>query len=225
MRLLFTTLCLSALSTSIYAQQKLIAINPGNDVLTSIPSEDLYAYRQFVEGVIHYKSGKTIKHKMNYNVLFDEMEYINSRGDTVEFNNHDFNFIALGKDIFYRDRFYYRVLKNYDKIKLITRNVFAFVNKEKTITDSIHNSYLIITNGAYLRGVAPKDTLRLTKLEMYYMTDLKNTIQALRRENLIKIYPHRRKALLNYLYEHPVHLDNLDEIEKMLDLLTAKKDN
>ena len=72
MKLLLTVLCLFAGVENIYAQRKLIVINPGEDIITNIPKEELYAYRQFVDGTIHHKNGKTITHKMNYNILFDE---------------------------------------------------------------------------------------------------------------------------------------------------------
>jgi hypothetical protein len=43
------------------------------------------------------------------------------------------------------------------------------------------------------------------------------------RGNLIKFYPYREKALLDYLDKSPVHLNNREELERMLDFLTAKQ--
>ena len=222
MRWLLALLFSFTLLPKVFSQTKLIVINPGEDILSSISKEDRYTYPEFVNGTI-YKSRKNVQYKMNYNILFGHMEYIDSAGDTLYVDPNSFKYIVLGKDTFYYSRFYYRVLKDYDKIRLVCRNVFAFVSPQKTTTGTYYNTYQVIGNGQSLRGIAPKDTFRLAKFEVYYMADVKNNIQTLRRENLIKIYPHRKKALLNYLDEHTVNLYNLDEVEKMLDLLTVKK--
>ena len=223
MKWLFVLFFSFTLLTNIFSQTKLIVINPEKDILSSIPTEDIYAYAEFVDGSIHKKNGKSIQRKMNYHILFDRMQYSNSAGDTLDVDDDSFEFIVLEKDTFYHSRFYYRVLKDYDKIRLVSRNVFVFLNMQKTSTGSYYNSYQVINNGHFLRGISPKDTVLLTKAHLYYMADVKNNIQTLHRENLIEIYPHRKKALLNYLYEHTVNLNNLDEIEKMLNFLTTKK--
>jgi hypothetical protein len=222
MKLLLPVLCFFIFGVNLGAQQKIIVVNPGKDIITNIPAEDVYAHKQFVKGTIQYKKRKVIRSKMNYNVLLDRMQYINSTGDTVSMDDYRFNFIVLESDTFYYDRYYYKFLKKYDKIKLVSRTVFAMINRQKTSKDSLDKLYQIIYNGLFLQGITAKDTLKLVKLESYYMGDPKNVIQTLRRENIIKIYPHRKKALLDYLNNHPVYLDNREEVEKMLDLVIAK---
>jgi hypothetical protein len=223
MKLLLTTLFLLASVASIYGQRKLIVINPGQDILTNIPKDDLYAYRQFVDGSIHYRNGKAVNQKMNYNVLLSQMQYINTRGDTVPIGDYYFKFIVLEKDTFYYNNFFYTIIKEYDKIKLISRNIFVFVNRKITGPDSFYDIDEAVLTGVYLRGMAPKDTFRLARSNMYFMTDLKDNIQSLRRENLIKLYPHRKKELLEFLSQHPVHSSDLSAIEKMLEIVTGKK--
>jgi hypothetical protein len=225
MKLLLNALCLFLLMANIQAQPKPIIVSPGQNILHSIPKKDLYAHNDFTNGVIHYKSGKTVEHRMNYNILFDQMEYINSYGDTLILDDTNFDFVAFERDTFFLDGFFFRTLKDYGKIRLVTRNLFSFVNRQKNSAGFPYDSYVAINKGAYLRTIVPKDTLRFITYELYYMADVKNKIQTLHRENLIELYPHRKKALLNYLMEHTVSLDNLDEVEKMLDFITAKKYN
>lgn len=225
MKSMFIGFWLIFLAVNIYAQSKFIVVNPGQNIFHSIPRKDLYAHDDFANGVIHYKNGRTVEHKMNYNILLDDIEYINSNGDTLVLDGAKIDFITFERDTFYLDNFYYRVIKDYDKLKLVTRNVFAHVTLQKTSSGLPYYSYAVINKGDYLRSIIPKDTLRFVTYELYYMADVNNKIQTLHRENLIELYPHRKKALLNYLMENTVSLDNLAEVEKMLNFLTGKKYN
>lgn len=223
MRFILIVLTLFILTADIYAQQKIFIINPGQDILANLPKQDLYAYDQFVNGSVHLKNGKIIEHKMNYNVLFDKIEYINSKEDTLNLTNYNFDFLTVGSDTFYYNRVFYKLLKDYGKIRFISRNTFAFVTRQKIATDTFYESRLAIDNGLILRGVSPKDTVKLTKVKLYYMMDLKNNVQTLRRENLIELFPHRKKELLDFLSKRTVHLNDPLEIEQMLDFITTKK--
>jgi hypothetical protein len=223
MKLLLTTLFLLAFVASIYGQRKVIVINPGQDILTNIPKEDLYVYSQFVNGLTHYRNGKIVQQKMNYNVLLSQMQYIDSRGDTVPISDYSFKFILLGKDTFYFNNFFYTVIKEYDKIKLVGRNIFVFVNRQITGPGSFYDTDEAILTGAYLRGMSPQDTFRLARSNMYFMVDLKNNLQSFKKENLIKKYPHRKKELLEFLSQNVVHPNNLSEIEKMIEVVASKK--
>ena len=66
-------------------------------------------------------------------------------------------------------------------------------------------------------------SLSLVKYEEYYMVDLRNKIYPLSADNLIKIYPHRRKSLQDYLNNNTAGLTRQD-LEKLMDFLNTKID-
>lgn len=224
MKFIVTVIFLFVVITNLSAQAKLVVINPGEEILNKT-SRDMYAYNQFVKGTSYKKGKKRSEHQMNYNIRLDQMHYIDSRGDTLTLDSFSLDFLVLEKDTFYHDAFYYRVLKEYDKIKLISRDIFAPVEMHKPRTDSLNRTYFVLMTGSYRANFTLKDTFRFARVKRFYMVDLKNKVQTLRRENLIEIYPHKKKELSNYLSRYTVHLDNLKEIEKMLELLTTKQYN
>lgn len=204
---------------------KTIVINPGEKVVESIPKEYLYLYPEFTEGYVYLKNNSSNPYKLNYNTLFDEIQYLGLTGDTIVLNNDRVNFILIGEDTFYRDKFYFKILKDYGKVKLANRLVFAYVNKELLPGNisTYMESFEIIRNGYYLKEVAPKDTLRLAMFDVPYLADANNIIQTVNRQMLIKLYPQRKEALVEYLNKMKVGIYDREAVEKMLDFLTGKK--
>ncbi len=222
MKLLLTIWCYFIFSEAILAQRDAFTLSAGSPVWRGIPKEEHYIHKDFVKGVIHYKKRRQVFEKMNYNLLLEQMQFITNRGDTVNIGNDVyFKFIVLDRDTFYQDRFYYRVFKEYDKIKLIYKTGFAITNKSGQ--DSVTRFHRVI-NGAFLRGISAKDTIRLVRYEEYYMLDLRNTIYSLSGENLVKMYPHRRKGLSDYFYNNTAKLTNRKDVEKLMDFLNTKID-
>ena len=50
------------------------------DVLST---SDVFSYPQFTIGTVYFKNGNIASAKMNYSSLWDEMHFINSKGDTL----------------------------------------------------------------------------------------------------------------------------------------------
>lgn len=91
------------------AQKRLFAVAPGEKVLETIPKVCLYSHAEFTEGVIHYNNQKTHPYKLNYDILFDQMEYLTPQGDVVVLDNEDrIEYIIIDKDTFYKARFYFK---------------------------------------------------------------------------------------------------------------------
>lgn len=223
-RVFFLPLMILCNCFSAYTQsRKVISIPPGVPVIQNIPFEDKYFYPSFTEGKCTYTNGRTVTLLMNYNVLFDRMQYLNSRKDTFDLDR-DISLIVIGSDSFYHDKFYYRVLKDYDKIRLVRREMFAYVQRRKEPADTsvYYNTYEIIGNPLYLKGISAKDTFRLARTELYYFADVKGKTWNLHRDYLIQFYPYREKAFLEYMKGKRVSLSDLKAIEAMLDFLTAK---
>lgn len=223
MKLMLTICFFLVFCVITFAQRNSFIMNPANSLLSGMPKEELYAHEDFINGIIHYKKRKQVFRKMNYNLLLDQMQFITNKGDTVAID-HDvyFEFIVLDKDTFYLDHFYYRVYKEYDKIKLIYKTGLALASK--SAGDSAARFHRIV-NGMYLRGISPGDSIRLVKYEEYYMVDLRNKIYPLSADNLIKIYPHKRKSLQDYFYKNIASLTSRRDLEKLMDFLNNKNDN
>src|SRR5688572_32802432 len=61
----------------------LVTIKAGNKVMDVLTPVDIYYYPQFNNGKVFFKDGAKGGAKLNYTRLFDQMLFIDARGDTL----------------------------------------------------------------------------------------------------------------------------------------------
>src|SRR5215204_452897 len=123
----------------LFAQDStLITIKGGssaNDVLT--PAEIFY-YPQFTKGEVFFRGGTKATGKLNYTRLFDQMLFIDHKGDTLALaEEKTIKFIAVAQDTFYYDEGYIRIIADNDFVKLAEKQVWVVADIRKTGT---HNT-------------------------------------------------------------------------------------
>ncbi|HET9435110.1 MAG TPA: hypothetical protein VFO37_15195, partial [Chitinophagaceae bacterium] len=95
-----------------HAQDSAIVIRAGTSVNESVSTKDLYQYPQFVFGKVFFKPGDSAMAKLNYNRLFDEMQFIDFKGDTLSIANEaTIRLIRINNDVFYYDNGYVQLIK------------------------------------------------------------------------------------------------------------------
>lgn len=77
-------LLLSLIHIEVAAQdRKILKINPGESMVSTIPFSDQYNYPSYKDGTVQFRNGNYAKALMNYNVLFGEIQFIDPKGDTL----------------------------------------------------------------------------------------------------------------------------------------------
>jgi hypothetical protein len=207
-------------------EARIISVTPGKKVMDVLTLEDLYNYPQFVPGTVTYQNGKSTTALMNYHVFFDEMRMLRN-SDTVPLGNPDISFVTVRNDTFQREQFFYKVVRDYGKMRLVARKVFALVDSPHTPEDTSRFKlrYSVLNSGRFLKDIAPIDTLRLAVFEMYYIANVQNKLMPIHRSTLIDLYPHKRKAVLEYLSQQKVNVYDRGAIIAFLDFVTQKNYN
>lgn len=76
-------LLLSALlvQTVLLAQKKTyVEIKAGSKIMDVLTTADVLFYPQFTDGNVFFRDGTTVGAKLNYNCLFDEIHFIDPKG-------------------------------------------------------------------------------------------------------------------------------------------------
>jgi hypothetical protein len=95
-----------ALPLHLFGQQrKIIAINPGENIIENIPHDELYAYPEFRWGSLNLKR-KNLPCRLNYNLLLDEIQFINDKADTLPVTDERVQMVVIDRDTFFRNEFY-----------------------------------------------------------------------------------------------------------------------
>lgn len=202
---------------------KIFTVKPGEKASEAIPDSVQYAYPSFVTATISFRddrSGGTAK--LNYNCLFEEMMFLNNKGDTLALANAEtIRQIVINTDTFYFSNVFVKKIAAFGDIKLGSRNYFRLVNLQKTgamglPTSQTVQSYKAISTASDLRSLVVQDVMTLERTTQFFIGDKFNKFQLANRNNLLESFPEKRKLVKAYLKDHPIDYSSADDITRLL---------
>lgn len=212
----------------LHAQDSTIVIKAGTSVNESVSITELYQYPQFVYGKVFLKSGDSAVAKLNYNRLFDEMLFIDFKGDTLSIANAAMiRSIRTNNDVFYYDDGYVKLIKDTIGIKLAAKQSLRVSGKNKIGAYDMANptsamdSYgtLIDQRGVY--NLVPREDVILAKKTYYYFGDKYNRFVWATKKNLLQQFSKQSRTLNAYLKENNINLNSIEDLEKLLQFLAS----
>jgi hypothetical protein len=194
-----------------------------NDVLTLA---DIYYYTQFTNGTVYFRDGtKTVAKKMNYNRLFDQILFIDEKGDTLAVaDEKTIKLIAIDKDTFYFDEGYMRLITNTGIVKLAERQVWEMADVRKigshnrpatTYAVTSVNSLTDVTARAKSHDLLINQDILLRKETQYFFGDEYNNFVRAGKKKLLLLFPKEHLRLEKYLKENDVQFNKRDDLEKL----------
>ena len=218
-------------STDPFAQDSThVTIKIGSKDSDVLSPADIYYYPQFTTGQIILKEGKRIVTDMNYTRLFDQMLFINHKGDTLALaDEKNIKLIIIDQDTFYYEHGYVRLIADYGYVKLTEKQVWIVADVRKMGT---HNrptntvdiqSFSSYTNGidaAKGKDLVLNEEIVLRKETEYYFGDDYNHFVLAGKNKLINLFPKDEKAIENYLKENKVDFNKKDDLEKLSQFLS-----
>jgi len=218
--LLFFT-CLHTADTSAQ-KRKLFKINPGEKVVDKIPQNEMYSYSGFVSGKVYLINNTYSVAPMNYNALFGEMQFINTKGDTLSLSDEKkIRLIVINKDTFYYSDGYLELVLDDGNVKLAKKTLISFANRQKLggFGESSQGSietYGVLSNQSYLKELVANEVITMAKDSVFYIKDALNNFKELNKKTLQDIYPKNEKDLKNYLKEHRVRFSDEEDLKKLI---------
>jgi len=223
--LLLLFLILSGYS-GLTAQDSTIAIiKPGSKVTDVLTHADIYFYPQFTDGKVIFKDGRVIEAKMNYNRVFDQMLFIDTKKDTLAMSvEKNIKFIAFEKDTFYYNDGFIRVIVDNDFVKLAEKQTWVVADIRKMGT---HNrpsntfaiqSFTSYTNGidaAKSKDLVLNEEIVLRKETEYYFGNASGHFARANKKKLQELFPNDETSIENYLKENKVNFDKKNDLEKL----------
>ena len=210
------------------AQDSIIVIRAGTSVKESVSITDLYQYPQFIRSKVFFKSGDSTVTRLNYSKLFDEMQFIDFKSDTLSIANAAMiRLILIHNDLFYYDNGYVNLIKDTNGIKLAAKQTLRVASKNKIGAYDMSNptsaidSYgtLIDQRGVY--NLLPREDIILVKKTQYYFGDKYNRFVLATRKNLMEQFSKQSRTLNTYLKENNVDLNSRKDLEKLLQFLAS----
>jgi len=216
--------------TGLWAQDSTyITIKSGNIVQEGLSSADMYYYPQFTKGVVFFKGGTKATAKVNYTRLFDQMLFIDGKGDTLALaEEQTIKFIAVDRDTFYYDEGYIRIIADNHSVKLAEKQIWAVADIRKPGPHNTSTSTIGVTsvrtfrqgNDVVRNHLTLDEDIVLRKEIWYYFGDEYNDFIRAGKKGLFELFNKKQRSIENYLKENKVNFDKKDDIEKLFQFVS-----
>ena len=211
--------------TDLWAQDSTyITIKSGDIVQEGLSTAEMYYYPQFTKGVVFFKSGTKATAKINYTRLFDQMLFIDGKGDTLALaEEQTIKFIAVDRDTFYYDEGYVKIIADNDFVKLAEKQIWVVADIRKPGPHNTSTSTIGVTsvrtfrqgNDAVRNPLKLDEDIVLRKETHYYFGDEYNHFARAGKKGLFELFNKKQRSIENYLKENKVDFNKKDDIEKL----------
>jgi hypothetical protein len=205
----------------------MLVIKAGTNVLETVPQEKLYHYPVFTDAIVHMRNGRLSKGKLNYFALTDEMQFLGPTGDTTTLANEEtISFIAIGKDTFFYEKGYLKLVSSYQGIKLAQAQRYQIVDRRKkggydqSMPATSMTSITTYTDGNRTVQLSINEDVILKKSGHYYIGDRLNHFTWASKSELNKRFSKSSQAIKNYLKEEKIDYANKEDLEKLTRFLS-----
>jgi hypothetical protein len=230
MRALLSFLFILIVSPNLWGQDSLVTIKTGTRIRDVLTEKDILFYPQFINGKVFFKTGVIAGARMNYNLLTDQMLFIDTKSDTLAVSDEKtVNFIAIGADTFYFVDGYARQVTGNSVVKLLEKKVWEVADIRRMGSHNRPaNTYAVSYMGKITDGLGrtydlvQEEDLVLRKRAHYYFGDMYNRFVPASKKNLLSFYESKEPLLANYLKQHKVNFSKKDDLEKVTQFLAQK---
>lgn len=212
------------------AQDSIVTIKAGNKVRDVLTPADIFYYPQFTTGKVFFRDGRKAMAMMNFTRLYDQMLFINPKGDTLAVaDEKTIKFIIVGQDTFYYDEGYVRIIVDYGDVKLAEKQIWVVADTRKIGTHNKSTSTVAITplsnytdDGtarAKSYDLLINEDMVIRKETQYYFGDKNNHFVRAGKKKLLLLFPKEQLSLENYLKENKVNFDKKDDLKNLAQFL------
>ena len=224
------SLLLLLCSCHLLSQPIPVRIKAGENA-AKVLAKEIYTYPLFTKGIVLHRDGSRSGGLMNYNTLVNEMQFIDSKGDTLALSYPEtVRFILIGADSFFYDRNYAQQLASGDALRLLKRATLRVADKQKigaydmpTSNASIE-SYNSFTNGLMRFAINVREDILMSRETKYFFADSYGSFHPANRRSLLKLLPRRYKEAEKYLKEHSVDFTNQADLIRLVDEMNLQQD-
>jgi hypothetical protein len=205
-------------STVLFAQDdELIRVKAGTKVSDYFPPGEKYRFQDFTGGMLVLKNGLASPARFNYNFLSGEMDFLKS-GDTLSIiNKKDISYIAIAQDTFYYKDGYIELIAGgpvkvgktrYVRLKDIERKgALGMTDRNSSI-----DTYSSVPSPGNLFELIPNEDWVLEKKTDYYLSAAINDFVFFTKNNVMKLFPQKKKAIMEYLKSNKVNFRSQDDL-------------
>lgn len=226
MRTLTFAACFVLAGIHLYAQNGNTTVKGGEKISDAISPEIKFRYPAFIPGNIFFKDGTTSQALLDLNLLNEEMQFVDLKGDTLSLDNEaTIKYIAINSDTFYYSKGYVELIAGNALIKLARKqrlkigDVRKVGGYDQASSVSAITSYSSINNGTQVTNLTQRAEVLLSKETTYFIGDSYNHFLPANKKNIMKMFGKKEAEIEHFLEENKIRFYNPDDLKKLIDFL------
>lgn len=212
------------LSTSLSAQKnRIVVVRAGTKVADYFSFSEKYRYPDFVPGQALFKSGRTNDLKMNYNMLFSEIEFVQGK-DTLSISRKKDLKYVVATDTFYYSNGFIEIISG-GQIKVGLKQYFRIRDVLKTgaygttVRAGSADTYNSMSVNAVTYDLVPNEDIELQKTVEYYLYTPDKGFDDFTKKNVLEIFPGKSDEIKAYIKSNKVDFNSRDDLLKFAEYL------
>jgi hypothetical protein len=201
-------------------------VSSEEEIEQAIPASDRYLLEQFQQGTVSLHNGTKANARLNYNLLLEEIQFIDITGDTMALaDEHLVKQISIDDKIFYygEQSGFVETIADYSPVKLAIHQKFATINAEKmgayeqsSAVSSIRTYKSFTTNTGQRQNLKLKGDLVLAIESAFYFVDQNNRTYKANKSALRKIFPEKKNIIRDFVKEEKIDFNKEEDLRKLL---------
>jgi hypothetical protein len=209
--------------------QETITVRAGTRVIDYFPLSERFLYGDFAPGKVVFKGGTVTSARLNYNILYGDIQFIQNR-DTFSIGNPgDIRYVNVKTDTFYFDKGYMRILAGNNAAKFAVRQFVRVVDYQKkgaygtSSSTAAIDSYSSLLSGPHNYNLIVDVDLVMRKETLYYIYRTGLGFEPFRKKTIFQVFPEKADELKKYLKEQPVDFDVKEDLLRLFQFLTGEQ--
>ncbi len=188
----------------------------------------VFKYQNFMPGEIISKDSLSAPAKLNYNRVLGQFLYITRQGKTAPVDSEAIDKLIIGTDTFQMsNNIALEKITHFPGANIYTHQLIRYIKNEKTADN---NGPIIITDGSRLPFSVEPETGREEVMDKsaqfkfineYFLLDRSMKVYATSKKSFYDLFPLLKSELKNYLQDHSVNFNNLNNLKNLLQYLNG----
>jgi hypothetical protein len=225
MKKIFLPIIIITATISAHAQQvsESVSIKAGESIADAFTPNGYMRFAQFTEGTAQLKNGVKTNARFNYNLVSNEILFINGKGDTMAIAApEDLKFVAIGEQtaFIYNNKSYLEILAEGPKARL-AKKIKVVIEKDKkggygtSAPTSSQDQFENFFTGTQVFKLS-HDVIVL-KTTSFYWVDEYNNPQPANKRNSLRLVPKDKQSRLEaFIEQNKTDFNSVDDLRKLL---------
>ncbi|MCY7423023.1 MAG: hypothetical protein LH478_14925 [Chitinophagaceae bacterium] len=228
MRVVLMLACI-LLAFPVFAQPRKIYVVRAGEIPNEVLLIDaIYSFPHFKKGIVFLGDGSATSQQLNYNLLLDEMHFINANNNTLAIATPEtIKSVVFDSTSFYFDKNYLQVVLEEGEIKLAIKqflvqspyrtrgayDVSSFVSSISTYSSTYSNGHL--------SKLQIKKDVEMEKKSLFFVSDRFNHFYPAEKKFFYKVFPNKKAELDSYLKENHINFYDKNALVSLIKLCSV----